>query len=180
MEKIAVFLAAFIAGFLLFDIAIKPKGAPQVLAENVVAASEMPTPSETPSPTPEPTETPKPTPKPTVKPTPTPVPTATPIPAPTFTPAEINALIDRFGGQYAVDPNLLRHVALCESGLNPKATNGAYAGLYQFGPTTWINYRKLLGEETNVSLRLNAEEAIQTAAYAISLGKRHLWPNCMP
>jgi soluble lytic murein transglycosylase-like protein len=88
--------------------------------------------------------------------------------------------MERFAGQYAVDVNVLRHIAVCESGFNPSAVNGLYAGLYQFNVTTWKNGRVLMGEDTNPDLRFNAEESIQTAAYLISQGKRYLWPNCYP
>lgn len=141
------------------------------------------------------TELPSSSSSPTLEPTPDPTPLATPTlqamqsatakagtppPQPTFTSAEINGFIERFASQYGIDPNVLRHIAVCESGFNPMASNLGYAGLYQFGPTTWRNYRLALGEDPNVDLRFNAEEAVQTAAYAISLGKFHLWPNCKP
>lgn len=142
---------------------------PQVLAEKV-----------TPSPKPTVKPTPKPTTKPTPKVTPTRVPTPTPIPQPLFTSQQVNQFIDRFAGQYAVDPNVLRHIAVCESGFNPAAQNTVYAGLFQFNPTTWANIRKQIGEDVNPDLRFNAEEAVQTAAYALSQGKTGIWPNCMP
>ncbi len=149
-----------------------PRPKTEVLSETIIA-TPVPTPSPTDSPTPTPTETPAPTPVPTK--TPKPVPTPTPVP-----PAEINAFIDRFSGQYGVDPNVMRHIAICESGFNPLAKTRYYAGLYQFGPITWQNLRKQIGEDPNINLRFSAEEAAQTAAYALSLGKRGLWPNCAP
>lgn len=88
--------------------------------------------------------------------------------------------IERFAGQYGVDPNVLRHVAVCESGFRADAINGPYAGLFQFNVNTWKNNRKLMGEDTNLDLRFNAEEATQTAAYLMSIGKRGIWPNCYP
>ena len=149
----------------------------EVLAEKIESPSPSPTLTASPSPLPSPTATAgQASPKPSV----TPKPTQTPIPQPTFTPAEINAFIERFASQYGVDPNVLRHIAVCESGFNPLASNLGYAGLYQFGPTTWKNYRLAIGEDPNAELRFNAEEAVQTAAYAISQGKFHLWPNCSP
>lgn len=140
---------------------------PQVLAEKV-----------TPSPTSSPS--PKPTVKPTPKITPTPVPTQTSIPQLLFTSQQVNELIDRFAGQYSVSPDVLRYIATCESGFNPLAVNGGYAGLFQFGPTTWANIRRQIGEDINPELRFNAEEAAQTAAYALSQGKTGIWPNCTP
>lgn len=131
-------------------------------------------PTSTPSPTP--TQTPSPTPKPTNTPTPTP----THTPQPKVSSQEIHALMERFSGQYGVDVNVLRHIAICESDFNPLAQNGKYAGLYQFDIITWQNNRRLMGEEINPDLRYNAEEAVQTAAFLISKGKRYLWPNCFP
>lgn len=123
---------------------------------------------------------PSPTPELTKTPSPTPVPTETPIPQPVFSSEEIHGFIERFAGQYAVDPNVLRHLAVCESGFNPLAINLNYAGLFQFSPNTWTKYRQLMGEDVDISLRLNAEEAVQTAAYAYSLNHDSIWPNCAP
>jgi hypothetical protein len=141
---------------------------------SLTLASSDPTTIPTPSPTPEPTETPSPT------PSPTPVPTKTPIPQPVYSSEEIHGFIERFAAQYGVDPNVLRHLAVCESGFNPLATNLNYAGLFQFSPHTWIKYRQLMGEDADISLRLNAEEAVQTAAYALSINHDSIWPNCAP
>ena len=127
-----------------------------------------------------PTQTSTPTPFSTPTPTNTPTPTHTPVPQPIISSQEIHKLMERFAGQYGVDVNILRHIATCESGFNPLAVNGAYAGLYQFNGTAWKNNRLLMGEDTNIDLRLNAEESIQTAAYLISSGKKYLWPNCYP
>lgn len=142
----------------------------KVLAEETI----MPTITPTETPTPTPTITPTPTPKPT------PTKTPTPVPQPTISSQQIYELINRFAGQYGVSSDVMRHIALCESGFNPTASNVGYAGLYQFGTITWKNLRKEFGEEIDPDLRFNAEEAIQTAAYAISKGKIGLWPNCYP
>lgn len=149
-----------------------PRPKTQVLSENIIT-TPTPTPTPTDSPTPTPTETPTPTPVPTK--TLKPLPTPTPVP-----PAEINALIDRFSAQYGVDPNVMRHIAICESGFNPLAKTRYYAGLFQFGQITWQNIRKEIGEDININLRYSAEESAQTAAYALSQGKRGIWPNCAP
>lgn len=148
---------------------------------SITKQSPAPTSSLTPSPTPFPTESPTPTDSPS--PSPTPIPTKTPTPVPTPSPAsseEINGFIDRFAGQYGVDPNVVRHLALCESGFRPNAVNGDYVGLFQFGPTTWKNIRAEIGEDTSINLRYSAEESTQTACYALSKGKSKIWPNCMP
>lgn len=153
----------------------------EVLSESVSLPTQTPTPEPTESPTPEPTETPTPTPKPT--PTKTPKPTETPSPTPEIeeiSSEEINKLVEGFAGQYSVDPNVLRHIAICESGFNPKAVNGPYVGLYQFAPITWSSNRLLIGENPDPNLRFSAEESIQTAAYLLSTKGRDFWPNCKP
>lgn len=139
----------------------------KVLAESTVVPTPSPTPTETPTPTP------SLTPKPTKRPTPVP----TPSPASS---QEINGFIDRFSSQYSVDPNAMRHIAICESGFNPNAVDGPYVGLFQFSPTTWRNIRVQIGEDTNINLRFSAEESAQTAAYALSKGKVGIWPHCEP
>ncbi len=137
----------------------------------------------TPEPTPETTE--EPTPSPTPKPTPKPSPTITPTPVPTPTPVApeaIHGFIDRFAAQYNVDVNVLRYIAVCESGFNPSAINRNhdYVGLYQFGPITWKNNRTDMGEDPNPDLRFSAEESAQTAAFMLSIGRGGIWPNCLP
>lgn len=148
-----------------------------VLSVNVAPSPTL-IPEESPgptlTPTPIPSKTPQATASPTVKPTPT------PVPQPVFSSQEINGFIDRFASQYGVSSDVLRHLALCESGFNPTAVHLGYAGLYQFGSTTWKNIRNSFGEDPSPDLRVNAEEAVQTAAYAISIGKSGIWPNCYP
>jgi hypothetical protein len=175
----------FLSGFLAFAFPIlsffainsQPK-------EEVLGFILKPTPTPTPTLTPTPTPTLTPTPSPTSTPSPTPTPTMTPTPTlppqPTYSVEQINALIERFAGQYGVDPNLLRHIAICESNFNPLAINGPYAGLYQFDSVTWKNNRQLMNEDINPDLRFNAEEAVQTAAFVLSIGRGGIWPNCLP
>lgn len=115
--------------------------------------------------------TPKPTKKVTPKPTPTPIAEAA---------ETVYRLVERFAAQYGVDPNVLRYMALCESGFRSNAVNGPYVGLFQFNAITWKNIREEMGENTDATLRFSAEEAVQTAAYALSKGKGKIWPNCMP
>jgi len=165
---------------------------PQVLqAEIIENPTDTPTPipTSTSTPTPSPTSTPRPTlsepdaspsRRPTSTLTPTFTPTPTTPPPPPATSEQIQGFIERFAGQYGVDANVLRYIGVCESGLNPLAVNGPYAGIYQFSSSAWINNRKLLGEDTNPDLRFNAEESVQTAAYLLSVGKGYLWPNCLP
>jgi len=150
------------------------KSHPPVLAD-VVEATPTLFPTSTPTPVPTLTPTPTNTPQP-VRPSPTP----TVIPVVLFTSQQINEFIDKFGAEYGVDPNILRHTALCESGFDPLAVNGSYVGLYQFGPITWGEYRVKMGKDPDIDLRSNAKEAVKTAAYAYFLEKESIWPNCVP
>lgn len=149
----------------------KEKPKEKVLSVATIS-SAIPVPASTSSPSPTPTLVP--TPKPT------PVKTPTPVPQPKFSSQQINGFIDRFAGQYGVDPNVVRYIAICESGFNPSARNYIYAGLFQFGPITWQNIRVKMGEDKDINLRLNAEDAVQTAAFAISIEDRAIWPHCYP
>lgn len=149
--------------------------------KDVLGTSEeilaTPIPTITQSPTESPAPTLSPTPVPTKTPTQTLKPTATPVGASS---SEINGFIDRFSAQYGVDANVLRYIAICESGFRSNAESVGYVGLYQFGPITWKNIRSEFGEDTNINLRYSAEESVQTAAYALSKGKSGIWPNCQP
>jgi hypothetical protein len=145
---------------------------PQVLSVTTFVPSPTPAPTATPTPT----ITPKPTPKPKPKPTPTP----TPKPQPTFTSEQIYHMIDKYAAERNVNPNVIRHIAVCESGFNPKAKNYIYGGLFQFAPATWKNYRKIMGSDPDPDLMFNAEEAVKTVVYIVSLGRTYLWPNCAP
>lgn len=144
------------------------------------------TPSSTPTPAIIPTQTPTGTPlaSPTVSAliTPSPTPTATPTVQVrvNYSSQEINGYIDRFAGQYGVDANVIRHIALCESGFRAGAVYLSYGGLFQFSSSTWTVWRRRMGEDENSELRFNAEEAVQTAAYVISKNSIGIWPNCKP
>jgi hypothetical protein len=131
--------------------------------ENVLAEATV-LPTETPPGSPQPSAEAA-TPIPSPLSSPTPVPLATPKPLakggqPVVTSQQINDFIDRFASQYGVDPNVLRAIAICESGFNPKAYRASYAGLFQFGSITWKNLRLEIGEDVNPDLRYNAEEAV--------------------
>jgi soluble lytic murein transglycosylase-like protein len=120
---------------------------------------------------------------PTLTPTPTPLPTPTPFPTPTPTPIPLTSttledLFTKYASLYSVDKSLLRKIAACESGFNPSAAYGDYLGLFQFSSGAWINSRALMGEDTNLGLRTNAEESIKTAAFKISRGEQNAWPSC--
>jgi len=147
-----------------------------------VQQTVTPIPTMTPSSSPPNTPTPKPTKKPTNTPilTKSPVPSPTVLPQPQYSSEQIYEFYNRFGGQYAVSPDILRHIADCESGFNSQSVNGQYAGLFQFHANTWSRYRTKMGEDPDPAFRLNAEEAVQTAAYILQINEAYIWPNCMP
>ena len=126
------------------------------------------------------TTSPTPSPSPSPSPSPTPIPTPTPVPQPEFTHEQINQMIDQIGRIYSVDPNVLRHLAICESTFNPNAVNGPYAGLYQFDTRSWESFRKLINQDPDPGLRFNIQQSIHTAAFAISINRTAIWPNCYP
>lgn len=184
---IAVFFLAFFSGYQGVKIFAESQSVDvERLEEGSVLSSEdlaepTDTPTSTPTPTPTLTPTPSLTPTPTILPTPTLTPTSTPAPkAATYTQEQVQGFIERFAAQYGVDQHVLRHIAVCESGLNPLAENGPYAGLFQFASLTWQNNRILLGEDTGLHLRFDAEEAAQTAAFILSTRGGGVWPNCVP
>ena len=166
-----IFYIAFLAMAYFFGKASKNN---DVLGLSYFTSSSTPSPTDTPTPSP---TTTTPTSSPTV------APTTTPKPIPTVAPAssqEVNAFIERFSVQYGVDPNVIRHLAICESGFRSNTIQGIYAGLFQFDPITWKNIRLEIGKDTNPDLRYSAEESVQTATYAYSKGKKGIWPNCFP
>ncbi len=93
-------------------------------------------------------------------------------------PGDIQNLIQKYANLYRVDSNLMTKIAKCESGFNPDAVNGPFAGLFQFISGTWITNRKAMGLNTDPALRFNAEEAIKTAAFKISRDGAGAWPVC--
>ncbi|KKR10991.1 MAG: hypothetical protein UT39_C0012G0013 [Candidatus Woesebacteria bacterium GW2011_GWA1_39_21] len=182
MKKIAILiitpLLCFYAGYRAAERIFHQNKDDNVLSLSIQNLGTSPTSTEAPKPSP--IESPTTTPPPSPTAIPTKIPTTTPIPQPKVSSEEIQGFMERFSGQYGIDVNVLRYVAVCESGFNPSAINGPYAGLFQFNTSTWKNNRLPMGEDPNPDLRLNAEEATQTAAYLISIGKFYLWPNCYP
>ena len=73
---------------------------------------------------------------------------------------------------YGVPASKLRRVATCESTLNPKATNGRYVGLFQFGTPLWNTtpYRRFS--------RTDPYAAAAAAAWAFKRGMAGHWPVC--
>lgn len=124
-----------------------------------------------------PTITLTPTPLPTAIPTPTTAPTPTGIPV--STPLNLDSLFTTFANLYHTDKNELEKIANCESGFNPNSNyNGIYVGMFQFAQQTWMSVRSNMGLDPNPSLRSNAQDSIQTAAYMLSLGEKNAWPSC--
>ncbi len=110
-----------------------------------------------------------------------PKPSPTPKPTPPAEPKEkVNKLVDKYSAQYGLDVNIVRHLALCESGFRSNAKNGKYIGLFQYDALTWKTIREEMKLDANPELRYSAEEAVKTTAYALSKGKTKLWPNCVP
>lgn len=129
---------------------------------------------------PTPTPTPSPIPSPTPVASPTPTLSPSPSPQTQYSSEQIQGFVGEFSSKYGLDPNQVRHIAVCESGFNPSATYLTYAGLFQFSPNTWIKYRNLLQLDSNPDLRLDAKAAIETATYVMSLNQTSIWPNCVP
>jgi hypothetical protein len=133
-------------------------------------------------PTDRPTHSPRPQPTgtPASEPTrhPTRLPTPAPTPAPVADPGQMDRWFDQYSGQYAVDRELLKRIAVCESRLNQGAVNGPYGGLYQFTESSWRSTRNAMSADTSPDLRFHAEEAIRTAAFKISVSGTGAWPSC--
>jgi soluble lytic murein transglycosylase-like protein len=105
--------------------------------------------------------------------------TATPKPVmATAGSADVHALIDRYAGQYGLNPEVVKKIAQCESGMRPEATNGPYGGMFQFVSSTWSSNRRAMGLDPDPSLRYNAEEAIKTATFKMSRDGYGAWPAC--
>lgn len=115
---------------------------------------------------------------PAVTATPKPTPTETPTPIPPVDGAQLDQWFTQYAGHYSVDRELLRRIAVCESKLNQMAVNGPYGGLYQFTESSWRSTRIAMSENSESSLRFNAEEAIKTAAFKISVSGTGAWPTC--
>jgi hypothetical protein len=95
-------------------------------------------------------------------------------------PADLEPLFAEFADKYHVSANLLKKIANCESHFNRGVVNkgGQYMGMFQFEISTWINNRRLMGQDSNPDLRFGARESIETAAYVISRGGKSAWPAC--
>lgn len=170
-----VFLAVVII------LAMTGNSGPRVLGKAVVSRRPTlsPIPTTTPQLTPTPNSFPSSTPAPLLITSPVPL-SPTPTTSADHSLEQIHALIELYAAEYGLDPSVLRHLAVCESGFNPLAKNGPYWGLYQFAAASWISNRTVMGEDPCPDLRLEAEAAIKTAAFLLSQGRRNLWPSCLP
>lgn len=92
--------------------------------------------------------------------------------------AQVLTYIDRYAREYGVDPRVMTEIARCESSLRSNATNGPYAGIFQFIASTWVSNRAAMGLDTNPALRLSAEEAAKTAAFKMARDGFGAWPAC--
>lgn len=169
-----VFLVlGFFLGFILdenfFSRRETLRSGPQVEGAQVKSLAPVPTP------TPRPTPNPTPTPRPSATPKPTPTPQSSPV---INLPADLEELFSKYSTAFSVDKELLKRIARCESGLNPGAQTQDYAGLFQFSEALWVSTRTLMGENADLNLRLNAEEAIKTAAFMVWQNHLGIWPNC--
>ncbi len=81
----------------------------------------------------------------------------------------VTGCIKRGARQHRVDEGRLLRVAWCESTFRPFATNGQYAGLFQFGPALWgeLRYRD--------RSRFSAKWSSLAAGLAFRLGLASHW-----
>lgn len=86
--------------------------------------------------------------------------------------AAVNHALSVAAATYGVPLAKLRRVATCESTLNPLATNGQYAGLFQFGTPLWnaTPYGRFP--------RTDPYAASLAAAWAFKRGMSRHWPIC--
>jgi len=87
-------------------------------------------------------------------------------------------LFSEYAAKYAVDPNLLKKIAYCESHFNSGVVAGPYAGMFQFTSSLWNNARTKMNVDPNPDLRFGARESIETAAYVIKSWGTGAWANC--
>lgn len=68
-------------------------------------------------------------------------------------------------------------LAFCESSYNPnaKSNQSSATGIFQFIKSTWIGTRKKMGRDTNLELRTNPKENIDTAYYLFKLNGKRDW-----
>jgi soluble lytic murein transglycosylase-like protein len=82
-------------------------------------------------------------------------------------------IIAYWANQYGVSPAWMLSIARCESTLNPSASNGTHFGLYQYLPTTWVEYSTAAG--VGGSSIWDAAAQARTTAWALSTGHASAW-----
>lgn len=86
-------------------------------------------------------------------------------------PTSIEAIIREAAAEYGLDGDYLVSIAVCESGLDPRAYNSAgYHGLFQYDEQTWAAYGK--------GSIWDPEAQAQATAMLIADGQSSRWPNC--
>ena len=87
-------------------------------------------------------------------------------------PTAVDHALSVAAATYGVPLRRLRRVATCESTLNPRATNGRYVGLFQFGLPLWsaTPYGRFP--------RTDPYAASLAAAWAFKRGMSRHWPIC--
>lgn len=91
---------------------------------------------------------------------------------------EVEIIIEKWAGEYGVNPEIMKKIARCESGFASGAINGTYGGIFQFSETTWVSTRTAMGEDANLELRFDAQEAVKTAAWKMARDGTGAWKNC--
>jgi hypothetical protein len=87
-------------------------------------------------------------------------------------PAHVDHALRVAASTYGVPLARLRRVAACESTLDPNATNGHYAGLFQFGAPLWR------ATPYATFSRTDPYAAALAAAWAFKGGMAGHWPVC--
>jgi soluble lytic murein transglycosylase-like protein len=83
----------------------------------------------------------------------------------------IAEIIYAAAADFVLDGDYLMGVAICESGLDPGATNAVgYYGLFQFDQTTWAAY--------GYGSIYDPLAQARTAARLLAAGETSRWPNC--
>ena len=99
-------------------------------------------------------------------------------PAMTYEDADLDVYFEKYSAEYGIDKAWLKGIAQCESNFNANATNGPYAGMFQFTESSWRSSRTQMGLDPDPSLRFNPEEAIRTTSFLLSQGRAGMWPVC--
>jgi hypothetical protein len=89
----------------------------------------------------------------------------------------IDSIINHYAAEYNVNADEMRCTIKNESGFRKEAKNGTStaSGLGQYVVRTWKHWRKQMGQSTDPDLRFDAEESIETMAWAFSKGYQPHW-----